>query len=340
MALEIARLSEGRRTNACSPSAPNKQNKQEEKIKLGDIAVLYRTNAQSRSIEETFLKYGVPYKIVGGVKFYARKEVKDITAYLRLIQNPNDPISFERIVNIPLRKIGKTTVEKVLAESRKQKKDIIETILSYDNDNLTSDKIKKLKQFAGLIKDGQKKCSETMTSEFLDYLIKKIGFEKHIKDGTEEGDRRWDNVRELSTAIEKYKDTRARDGVKIFLEEIALAADIDSVDNSHDAVTLMTLHSSKGLEFNTVFIIGFEEGLLPHSRSLSDPAEMEEERRLCYVGITRAKKRVYLLFAKMRKIYGSIQANYPSRFISDIPESFIESKIQEYGCEDEYIELD
>ena len=317
-----------------------KLNGQNEKIKLGDIAILYRTNAQSRSIEEAFLQYNVPYKIIGGVKFYARKEVKDVTAYLRLIQNPNDPISFERVVNIPSRKIGKTTTEKVLAESRKEKKDIIETILSYDNNNLTSDKIKKLKQFAKLIKDGQKKCSEVKTLEFLGYLIKKIEFEKYIKDGTDEGERRWENVLELFTAIEKYKDLPARDGVKIFLEEIALAADIDNMDSSHDTVTLMTLHSSKGLEFNTVFIIGLEEGLLPHSRSLSDLAEMEEERRLCYVGITRAKERVYLLFAKTRKIYGSIQANYPSRFISDIPENLIESKVQDYGFEDEYIEVD
>ena len=318
----------------------NGQNKGEKKVKLGDIAVLYRTNAQSRSVEEAFLQYNVPYKIIGGVKFYARKEIKDITAYLRLIQNPSDPVSFERIVNIPLRKIGKTTTEKVLAESRKEKKDIIETILSYNNSNLTSDKIEKLKQFAKLIKDGQKKCSETKTLEFLGYLIEKVGFEKHIKDRTEEGERRWENVLELFTAIEKYKDLPARDGVRIFLEEITLAADIDGLDNSHDAVTLMTLHSSKGLEFNTVFIIGLEEGLLPHSRSLSDPAEMEEERRLCYVGITRAKERVYFLFAKTRKIYGSIQANYPSRFISDIPENLLESKVQDYGSKEEYIELD
>ena len=317
-----------------------KLNGQNKNVRLGDIAVLYRTNAQSRSIEEAFLQYKVPYKIIGGVKFYARKEIKDITAYLRLIQNPNDPVSFERIVNIPLRKIGKVTTEKVLAKSREEKKDIIETILSYNNDNLASDKIKKLKQFAELIKDGQKKCSETKTLEFLGYLIEKIGFEKHIKDRTEEGERKWENVLELFTAVEKYKDLPARDGVRIFLEEIALAADIDNMDNSSDAVTLMTLHSSKGLEFNTVFIIGLEEGLLPHSRSLSEPAEMEEERRLCYVGITRAKERVYLLFAKTRKIYGSIQANYPSRFISDIPENLLESKVQNYGNEEEYIELD
>lgn len=318
----------------------NKRGGENKKVELGDVAILYRTNAQSRSIEEAFLQYKVPYKIIGGLKFYARKEIKDITAYLRLIQNPNDPVSFERIVNIPLRKIGKTTTEKVLAESRKEKKDVIETILSYSNDNLTSDKIKKLKQFAELIKDGQQKYSEMKTLEFLDYLIKNIGFEKYIKDGTEEGERRWENTRELFTAIEKYKDLPARDGVRIFLEEIALAADIDNLDDSHNAVTLMTLHSSKGLEFNTVFIIGLEEGLLPHSRSLSDLAEMEEERRLCYVGITRAKERVYLLFAKTRKIYGSIQANYPSRFISDIPENLLESKIQDYGDEEEYIELD
>ncbi len=352
----------------------NGQNKGEKSVQLGDIAILYRTNAQSRSIEEAFLQYKVPYKIIGGVKFYARKEIKDITAYLRLIQNPSDPVSFERIVNIPLRKIGKVTTEKVLAESRKEKKDIIETILSYDisprrslsaedcNEqthnplqssierlqrgesekvlNIAGDKIKKLKQFADLIKDGQQKCSEMKTLEFLGYLIEKIGFEKHIKDRTEEGERKWENVLELFTAIEKYKDLPARDGVRIFLEEITLAADIDNLDNSHNAVTLMTLHSSKGLEFNTVFIIGLEEGLLPHSRSLSEPAEMEEERRLCYVGITRAKERVYLLFAKTRKIYGSIQANYPSRFISDIPENLLESKVQDYGSGEEYIELD
>ena len=316
------------------------QNKGEEKIKLKDIAIFYRTNAQSRSVEEVFLQYGVPYKIVGGVKFYARKEIKDITAYLRLIQNPSDLVSFERIVNTPPRGIGKTTAEKIMAESKKEKKDVIEAILNYGGGNITSDKIRKLKNFASIIKDGREKCMEMKTLEFLDYFIKKIGFEKYIKDGTEEGERRWENALELFSALEKYKNFSAKEGVKIFLEEIALAADIDNMDNSHNAATLMTLHSSKGLEFDAVFIIGLEEGLLPHSRSLSDFAEMEEERRLCYVGITRAKKKVYLLFAKTRKIYGSVQANYPSRFLSDIPEHLLESKVQDYGFEDEYIELD
>ena len=317
----------------------NDQN-QKEQMKLKNIAVLYRTNAQSRAVEESFLQYNVPYKIVGGVKFYARQEIKDIIAYLRLIQNPNDAVSFERIVNIPLRGIGKTTTEKIIAEKRVKKKDIIETILSYNNDNLTSDKIKKLKQFAEIIRTGQARSLGMKTLDFLDDLIKSIGFEKYIKDGTEEGARRWENVLELFSALEKYKDLKAHEGLKIFLEDVALTADIDNMDSAHNAVTLMTLHSSKGLEFDAVFIVGLEEGLLPHSRSLNEPAEMEEERRLCYVGMTRAKKKIYLLFAQTRKIFGSIQANYPSRFISDIPEHLLENKRQNYGLEDEYIEID
>ena len=312
----------------------NDQN-QKEQMKLKNIAVLYRTNAQSRAVEESFLQYNVPYKIVGGVKFYARQEIKDIIAYLRLIQNPNDAVSFERIVNIPLRGIGKTTTEKIIAEKRVKKKDIIETILSYNNDNLTSDKIKKLKQFAEIIRTGQARSLGMKTLDFLDDLIKSIGFEKYIKDGTEEGARRWENVLELFSALEKYKDLKAHEGLKIFLEDVALTADIDNMDSAHNAVTLMTLHSSKGLEFDAVFIVGLEEGLLPHSRSLNEPAEMEEERRLCYVGMTRAKKKIYLLFAQTRKIFGSIQANYPSRFISDIPEHLLENKRQNYGLEDD-----
>ena len=325
-----------------------------EKINLKDIAILYRTNAQSRSVEEAFLKYKLPYKIVGGIKFYLRKEIKDIIAYLRLIQNPNDQASLERIINVPKRDIGQVTFGKIMAEIEKNslessaerlqrngKENIIEALFNCNCENIPESKIKKIKSFAEIILKCQDKINKIKISELLDYLIKNINYEKYIKDGTEEGERRWENVKELFSAVEKYDNFSAEKSLPIFLEEIALATDLDHLDNSQDTVTLMTLHSAKGLEFSAVFIIGMEEGLLPHSRSIQDPSEMEEERRLCYVGITRAKKKAYLIFARTRKIYGSTQANMSSRFISDIPEDLAEFKRQEYSYldEDEVIEV-
>ncbi len=313
-----------------------------EKINLKDIAILYRTNAQSRSVEEAFLKYKLPYKIVGGIKFYLRKEIKDVIAYLRLIQNPNDRASLERVVNIPKRDIGQVTFKKVITEMEKSNKNIIETLSNLECESITKEKVNKIKNFAKIIKNCQNKINEIKISELLDLLIKNINYEKYIKDGTEEGERRWENVKELFSAVEKYDNFPAEKSLSILLEEIALATDLDHLNSSQDAVTLMTLHSAKGLEFSAVFIIGMEEGLLPHSRSIQDPSEMEEERRLCYVGITRAKKKAYLIFARTRKIYGSTQANMSSRFISDIPEDLAEFKRQEYSYldEDEVVEVD
>jgi DNA helicase-2/ATP-dependent DNA helicase PcrA len=312
------------------------------KINLKDIAILYRTNAQSRSIEEAFLKYNLPYKIVGGIKFYLRKEIKDIIAYLRLIQNPSDTASLERIINVPKRDLGQATFKKVMAEIEKSDKNIIEALYDCDFKNIPERKIKKIKNFAEVILKCQDKINEIKISELLSILIKNINYEECIKDGTEEGERRWENVKELFSAVEKYDNFLAEKSLPMFLEEIALATDLDKIDSSQDTVTLMTLHSAKGLEFEAVFIIGMEEGLLPHSRSVQDPSEMEEERRLCYVGITRAKRKAYLIFARTRKIYGSTQANMPSRFISDIPENLAEFKRQEYNYlgEDEVIEVD
>jgi len=311
------------------------------KINLKDIAILYRTNAQSRSIEEIFLKYALPYKIVGGIKFYLRKEIKDIIAYLRLIQNPNDLVSLERIINIPKRDLGQVTFKKVMTEIEKDNKNIIEALFSHNCENIPESKIKKIKNFAEIILKCQDKIESVKISELLSYLLKSINYEKHIKDGTDEGEKRWENVKELFSAVEKYDNLPAKENLKIFLEEIALATDLDKIDDTQDAVTLMTLHSAKGLEFDTVFIIGMEEGLLPHSRSIQEPSEMEEERRLCYVGITRAKRKVYLIYARIRKIYGSTQANMPSRFISDIPEKLAEFKREEYNyLGEDVIEVD
>ncbi len=300
-------------------------------LKLKDIAVLYRTNAQSRSIEETFLRYGVPYKIVGGIKFYMRKEIKDLIAYFRLIQNNNDILSFERIVNIPKRGIGKTTYEKIINEARKNNNSVIETIFNYGKSDIAKKRMENLLSFAGIIQVSKKKSKEMNIVQLLDHILKAIDYKNYIIDGTEEGDLRWENVKELFTAVEKYSKLKAEEAIKLFIEEVALASDLDSVDDKQDTVTLMTLHSAKGLEYDTIFIIGLEEGLLPHSMSIDNPVEIEEERRLCYVGITRAKNRVNLIFARVRRIFGSSQANYPSRFISDIPAHLVDMQNQGYN---------
>ncbi|MCK4799627.1 UvrD-helicase domain-containing protein [Candidatus Parcubacteria bacterium] len=315
-------------------------------VKLKDIAILYRTNAQSRSIEEAFLRYNVPYRIVGGIKFYMRKEIKDIIAYFRFIQNPNDLLSFERTINIPKRGIGKTTFEKIINIAKEERADAVETIINYDHKNITKKRMESLVEFANIIKECKKKMSKVKISQFLDFLLKSVGYREYILDGTDEGNIRWENVQELFTAIEKYDKFSTEEALRLFLEEVALATDLDGIDDKQETVTLMTLHSAKGLEYDTVFIIGLEEGLLPHSMSVENPAEMEEERRLCYVGITRAKNRVHLIFTRVRRIFGRTQINYPSRFISDIPEHLVDYRNQGYNylgeedSESNYINVD
>ena len=309
-----------------------------EKVKLSEIAILYRTNAQSRSIEESFLSFGVPYKIVGGIKFYARREVKDVLAYLRFVQNPSDIASLERIINIPARKIGKATLDKVLKEMRKVGKDFVELMLAYEGKELTKDKVAKLGYFARTIEDMKKKIGELPTDKFLEYVLEKIDYEGYIKDGTEEGESRWENVQEIFSALEKYKDMPAEEGVRTFLEDVALVSDVDEWEEESEAVTLMTLHAAKGLEFMAVFMIGMEEGLLPHGRSLADDSEMEEERRLCYVGMTRAKKYLYLTCARTRRIFGTVQSNCESRFIGDVPSRLVDRQSQGYSYLDDFYE--
>jgi len=309
-----------------------------QKVNLNDVAILYRTNAQSRSIEEAFLNFQVPYKIVGGIKFYSRREVKDVLAYLRFSQNSSDVASLERIINIPARKIGKATLDKVIKEMRASGKDFVEAILSYSGKELTKDKLTKLRAFAENIKDMKEKITEMEAGKFLEYVLEKIDYENYIKDGTDEGESRWENVLELFSAIEKYKDLNAREGVQAFLEDVTLVSDVDGWDGESEAVTMMTLHAAKGLEFDTVFMIGMEEGLLPHGRSLQDESEMEEERRLCYVGMTRAKRNLFLTCARTRKIFGSIQSNSESRFIGDVPRQLVERQNQGYSYLDDFYE--
>lgn len=308
------------------------------KVSLSDIAILYRTNAQSRALEETFLRFSLPYKIVGGIKFYMRREIKDVLAYLRFVLNPADIASLERIINVPGRKIGKVTLQKVVSEMRARQTDFVDLISNYEGKTLKADKLRVLTGLAETVVDLKKHLSMETTADFLVYLLEKINYEQYIKDGTEEGESRWENVRELFSALERFKDLPAAEGVRAFLDEVALVSDVDEMETDAESVTLMTLHASKGLEFDTVFVLGMEECVLPHSRSLQDESEMEEERRLCYVGMTRAKRNLYLTYARTRRLFGAVQANAASRFLSDIPEHLLDRQTQGYSFLDDFYE--
>lgn len=275
-----------------------------EKCTWGDFAVLYRTNAQSRAAEESFLRYSIPYKVVGGIKFYERREIKDILAYLRLINNPDDRIAFERIVNVPARGIGSKTVMKYLQG------------LS----SLSSDIPEKIVNFLKMVEGFRAQSLEVGVADLIEIIAEKSGYKGYLLDGTAEGEARWENVLELKSVASYTDATMVEKRLESFLEKIALYQDSDELDQNADVVTLMTLHSSKGLEFPIVFMIGMEEGLLPHARSVVDENEVEEERRLCYVGITRARKKLYLIYASGRIYFGNPVANVPSRFLSEIPD--------------------
>lgn len=293
-------------------------------INYSNFAVLYRTNAQSRVIEEIFLKHSIPYRIIGGIKFYQRKEIKDIIAYLRFIQNSNDYVALERIINEPRRTIGKVTLAKWILFAKEKKLDFLTAgIRLTTTSGLNKAKIKIIAKFCDFIKQMRKLQTKTNLSDFIQKVSQLSGYEAMLEKMGEDGETRWENIRELLSVAKKYQNNFAEDSVQTFLEEVALASDTDKIDQEQNAVHLMTLHSSKGLEFPTVFIVGMEEGILPHSRSMLSNSEMEEERRLMYVGITRAEKEVYLLYTNLRTIFGSTQANPPSRFLDEISENLV-----------------
>lgn len=280
-----------------------------------DYAVLYRTNAQSRAVEEMFIRYGVPYRIVGGTRFYDRKEIKDVVAYLRLLYQPFDQPSFLRIVNIPTRGLGTTSVQKFLDWQQQTSMDLIEAMESADLcAGLTPRARTALKSFG----DGMARLKEQLDTaslaEMIELILKRFQYLEYLDDGSVQAEDRKANVAELVSDARE----RAELDVAGYLEEISLISDLDSMNDSQDAVTLMTLHAAKGLEFPIVFMIGMEETIFPHTRALYDPSEMEEERRLCYVGMTRAREELYLLSSSSRLIFGQRQHNPPSRFLSDI----------------------
>jgi DNA helicase-2/ATP-dependent DNA helicase PcrA len=284
-----------------------------------DFAVLYRTNAQSRAIEETLIRYGLPYRIVGGVRFYDRKEIKDIMAYLRLVYQPEDQVSFQRIVNVPTRGIGAKSVENFNAWKTVNALSLREALATVrDHPNLTSKARHGLAELGDMLQSLREIAQDTLLPALLDSLLRRIDYFAYIDDGTPQGEARAENVRELVGVTQSYQDL----GLDGFLEEMALLSDLDSAEFANDAITLMTIHAAKGLEFPVVFIVGLEETIFPHSRALYDQSEMEEERRLCYVAMTRAREELYMSHASSRMLYGGVQHNPPSRFLSEFSADF------------------
>ena len=287
---------------------------------FNDFAVLYRTNAQSRGIEETCLRYGIPYKVVGGVRFYDRKEVKDLIAYLRFVYQPEDISSFNRIINVPTRGLGAKSIANFLDWRDAQGMSLWQALQSVRLiENLTPRAKTALMQFAEMIKSLREFSEEAKLVELIDAIVRRSRYIEFLDDDTIAAGDRIENVKELLSVAREYNDV----GLAGFLEEVSLISDIDGYEPDAPMLTLMTLHAAKGLEFPVVYMVGMEESIFPHSRSLFDATEMEEERRLCYVGMTRAKEELYLLHANRRMLYGAIQNNAPSRFLSEIDSEYI-----------------
>jgi DNA helicase-2/ATP-dependent DNA helicase PcrA len=287
--------------------------------KYREYAVLYRTNAQSRSIEEAFVHMGVPYRVVGGVRFYDRKEIKDVMAYLRLIFQPEDRVSFERIVNVPTRGVGTKSLQNFFEWQTANGFTLFEALSEVDTCGMLTPKARKsLSELADILASLRNLIDEASVSGLVDSLLRRIDYFHAIDDGTPQGEARAENVRELLSVAREYEEL----GLAGFLEEVSLISDLDSANFDGDAVTLMTLHAAKGLEFPVVFMTGLEESIFPHSRALYDQSEMEEERRLCYVGMTRAREELYMIYATGRMLYGGLQHNPPSRFLSEIDAEF------------------
>ena len=294
-----------------------------ENQKYSDFAVLFRTNAQARVLEEVFMKSGTPYKLIGGIKFYARKEIKDIISYLKLIQNKNDNIALKRIINEPKRGIGDTALDKL--DMLATQKDISIFELIQDSNNLAGIRSAgNVILFRDMINSFIKVKNEIKVSELIKKVLKESGYEDMLNsEGTKETEIRFDNLMEFIGVAIEFENENAEHTLGDFLESIALVSDVDNLDDTTEAVTLMTMHSAKGLEFKNVFLVGMEEGLFPSKRSIEEDGQTEEERRLCYVAITRAQKHLFLTNTKKRTLYGSTTFSIPSRFIEEIPDSVL-----------------
>lgn len=303
-------------------------------LRWGDMAVLYRTNAQSRAMEESLVRWGIPYIVVGGLRFYDRREIKDVLAYLKLLVNPSDTVSLLRVLNTPKRGIGKTTIERLTDASNQLGIPLWEVV----NDpeavrSLGGRSARGLLQFSELIQDLQRRSQEVAPSELVQRVMEQSGYVAElIADGTDEAEDRRRNLNELVNAALQYQEENEEGSLEDFLSGAALASDADSKDTEQNRVTLMTLHASKGLEFPVVYLVGLEQGLFPSYRFLEDPAALEEERRLCYVGITRAKERLFLSHASERRLWGGMrEPAVPSVFLAELPEELVQGDIPRSG---------
>ena len=293
-----------------------------------DYAILYRMNAQSNSLEKAFTAGGIPYRVIGGMRFYDRKEIKDIVAYLSVINNPNDMLRFKRIVNEPKRGIGDSTLSMIEQISIDLKRPPVEVMKDSESLAPLSKKSASLIKTAEMFAFLEESAKELPLDELFDAVVDRTGYAAMLRTQGDEGLARLENIEELKSNIKAFMDAKAEAGepaeLSDFLEEISLYTDVDKLDADADAVSMMTMHSAKGLEFPVVFIVGMEDGIFPGLRSLDNPEDLEEERRLAYVGITRAKEKLYITHAQQRMLFGSTQRNFQSKFIKEIDKDCIE----------------
>jgi len=303
----------------------------------GEVAVMYRMNAQSRALEETCMRYGIPYQLVGNLRFYQRQEIKDVAAYLKLLVNPDDDVSLGRVVNVPPRGIGQRTLDELMRTARDAGISMFSAIDMLSNTGevspsaavapLAARSVRALTNFRELIQGLIADRSELDLVDLIDLVLERTGYGRHVQDEAERGEERWENIQEFksgaSAFIKDFAEVDRDDTLAAFLESVTLVSDTDNMEDKANAVTLITLHQAKGLEFRVVFMVGMEDGILPHRRSMEDEEQMEEERRLCYVGMTRAKERLYLTRAFRRGFRGGIEPSGPSQFLDDIPEELM-----------------
>lgn len=298
----------------------------------GDFAVLYRTNAQSRLFEEAFMREGMPYQLIGGTGFYSRMEIKDIISYLHVLINPLDNIGFMRIVNVPKRGIGTATLEKIREFAEFKGWSLMETFYHCEEvPELSSSVRNKVREFAAVMEELRDRCETDSVSELIDHVIKDTGYLEMLELGKlDHSESRIENLEELISSAVEFEKNSDDKSLTAYLETVALTAETDKYDSEEGKILLMTLHNAKGLEFPVVFLPGVEEGIFPHGRSMDNPEEMEEERRICYVGITRAKERLYMSWAAERTVYGRRQPQMQSRFLKELPPECLELNVQKY----------
>ena len=290
-----------------------------------DVAILYRTNAQSRAIEDTFREFGLAYQVVGGVSFYERREVKDVLAYLRLLRNPQDTVALSRVVNVPPRGVGPKTQGALLTAAREHGVPVVHALRTADGiESVPQRQRQALAGFGRILEETAAALDERDLPDIVDLVLARSGYAAYLRDGTEEGEERFANVLELRSLAEEFVTLPREEQLPAFLEQVALVSDQDQYKDDKPAATLITLHAVKGLEFGVVFLTGMEEGVFPHARSLEEEKEIEEERRLCYVGVTRAMRRCFLTWARQRTLFGRTASNPPSRFLRELPREGVE----------------